>query len=163
MRFYDPGQGAVLADGTDIRSLTVASWRAQLGVVFQETFLFDTTIRENIEMARPGATDAEIEAASQAAELHEFITDLPRGYDELVRAGGTYAQLWGEQTGGEVAAEVPFDAAGALARLPVFAGLDADALAGAAARLRAEELAAGARVPEGGGRLVLVRRGRAAV
>jgi ABC-type multidrug transport system fused ATPase/permease subunit len=254
MRFYDPDAGAIRVDSTDLQAVTVASWRAQLGVVFQDTFLFDSTIRENIEMARPGATAAEVEAAARAAELHEFIEELPRGYDtlvgeqggrlsggqrqrlaiarailrdpkvlildeatsaldprterliadtldrvaagrttiavthrltsiteydrifvvvaghvveqgthtELVDAGGAYAQLWTEQVGGLVATEPPFDAAGALARLSIFAALDADAVASIARSLRADVLAPGERVPEGG-RILVVRRGRARV
>ncbi len=254
MRFYDPAEGSISFDGTDLRDVTVASWRGQLGVVFQDTFLFDTTIRENIEIARPGATAADVEAAARAAELHEFIAELPRGYDtlvgerggrlsggqrqrlaiarallrdpkvllldeatsaldprterliantlekvgtgrttiavthrltsivdfdrifvvvagriveqgthdELVQAGGTYAQLWDEQMGGHVT-PVPFDAVGALSRLPIFAGLDAGALGVVAERLRADELAPGTRVPEDGHRLLILRRGRARV
>jgi ABC-type multidrug transport system fused ATPase/permease subunit len=81
MRFVDPDEGAVLFDGVDVRTGTLDSVRGQLGVVFQDTFLFDTSIRENIALGKPGATDAEIEAASRAAELHDFVTTLPRGYD----------------------------------------------------------------------------------
>jgi hypothetical protein len=224
--------------------------------VFQDTFLFDTTVRENIGMGREGATDAEIEAAAQAAEVHDFILGLPRGYDtlvgerggrlsggqrqriaiarallrnprvvlldeatsaldprterlindtlervgagrttisvthrltsitgydrifvlsngqlveqgtheELVALGGVYASLWSEQTGAPlVAAEPPFDAAGALARIPLFGSLDGAALGLVAAHLRAADLAAGETLPEGGGRLYLVRKGRARV
>ena len=89
MRFYDPDDGAVLFDGRDARTATVESLRRQLGVVFQETFLFDTTIRENIATGKPGATDGEIEAAARAAELHEFVIDQPRGYDTLVGERGS--------------------------------------------------------------------------
>jgi ABC-type multidrug transport system fused ATPase/permease subunit len=255
MRFVDPDEGAVLFDGRDLRSATLASLRAQLGVVFQDTFLFDTTVRENIAMGRPGASDADVERAARAAELHDFLVTLPRGYDtpvgergsrlsggqrqrlaiaralirdpavilldeatsaldprterligetlaragqgrttvavthrlasvvdytrifvvdagriveqgthaELVRRGGVYAGLWAEQTGGVVAAEAPFDAAAALARLPLFAALarpDLDRLAG---RLRPVSLDPGETVAEGGGRLLLVRGGRAEV
>ncbi len=88
MRFYDPDEGAVLFDGVDVREATVASLRAQLGVVFQETFLFNSTIRENIALGNPNATDAEIEAAAQAAELHDFVVGLPRGYETLVGERG---------------------------------------------------------------------------
>src|SRR5581483_6382336 len=91
-RFYDPDEGAVLFDGRDIRDAPIESLRAQLGVVFQDTFLFDTTIRENIGMGRPGATDAEIEAAARAAEVHDFILELPRGYDTLVGERGGQRQ-----------------------------------------------------------------------
>jgi ABC-type multidrug transport system fused ATPase/permease subunit len=80
MRFYDPVDGAVRFDGRDIRTVTVTSLRDQMGVVFQDTFLFDATIGENIALGRPGATDAEIEAAARAAELHDFIETLPQRY-----------------------------------------------------------------------------------
>jgi ABC-type multidrug transport system ATPase subunit len=88
MRFYDVDEGAVLFDGHDVRQVTLASLRGQLGVVFQDTFLFDTTIRENIAMGRPGASDDEIEAAARAAELHDFVQTLPRGYSTLVGERG---------------------------------------------------------------------------
>jgi ABC-type multidrug transport system ATPase subunit len=252
-RFYDPTEGSVTIDGKDIRNATLASLRGQMGVVFQDTFLFDNTVRENIAMAKPGATDAEVEAAARAAELHEFVVGLPRGYDtlvgerggrlsggqrqrlaiarallrdpailvldeatsaldprterliadtlervsegrttifvthrltsivgydrifviadgrlveqgthdELLRRGQVYATLWTEQTGGVVATEAPFDATGALARIPLFAGLGSDQLATAAGRLRAVDLAAGETLPEGGGRISILRRGQA--
>ena len=255
MRFYDPDEGAILFDGVDSRQVTIASMRAQLGVVFQETFLFNATIRDNIAMARPGATDAEIEAAAQAAEMHEFVSSLPRGYDtlvgerggrlsggqkqrlaiarallrdpsvllldeatsaldprterliadtlervgegrttiavthrltsitgydkicvivagrlveqgthhELLQLGGTYAQLWAEQTAGAVPTEAPFDASGALSRIPILASLGPHELAAVAGRLRAVDLQAGESMAEGGGRLLIVRRGRAVV
>lgn len=88
MRFYDPDQGSVLFDGHDIRHASLASLRGQLGVVFQDTFLFDGTIRENIAVGRPGASDDEVEAAARAAELHDFVAGLPRGYDTLVGERG---------------------------------------------------------------------------
>jgi len=255
MRFYDPDEGAILFDGADVRASTVASLRGQLGVVFQETFLFNSTIRENIALGNPNASDAQIEAAAQAAELHDFVVGLPRGYEtlvgerggrlsggqrqrlsiarallrdprvllldeatsaldprtermiadtlervgegrttiavthrltsitnydqifvivagrvvehgshaELVALDGVYAGLWGEQTSGVAPTEAPFDAAGALARVPLFAELDAGALADVAGRLQSVELAAGATVAEGGGRLFIVRRGRGSV
>jgi len=255
MRFYDPDEGAILFDGTDSRQVTIASLRAQLGVVFQETFLFNATVRDNIALAKPGATDAEIEAAAQAAEMHDFVAALPRGYDtlvgerggrlsggqkqrlsiarallrdpsvllldeatsaldprterliadtlervgegrttiavthrltsivgydkicvivagqlaeqgthdELLRRGGVYAQLWAEQTGGAVPTEAPFDAVAALGRIPILASLGPDELASVAGRLRAVDLGAGESMAEGGGRLLILRRGRAVV
>jgi ABC-type multidrug transport system fused ATPase/permease subunit len=255
MRFYQPDEGAVRFDGIDLRTTTVASVRNQLGVVFQETFLFDSTIRENIGMGKPGASDAEIEAAARAAELHDYIAGLPRGYDtlvgerggrlsggqrqrvaiarallrdprillldeatsaldprterliagtldrvgegrttisvthrltsitgydrifvvvagklveegthaELLAMGGTYAGLWAEQTGGAMPAEAPFDALEVLARVPLFAQLGQADLASVARRLRAAELAAGETVLEGGGRLMLISRGRGTI
>jgi ABC-type multidrug transport system fused ATPase/permease subunit len=253
LRFYDPDEGAVLFDGRDVRDCTLESVRGQLGVVFQETFLFDTTIRENIAVGRPGATDQEVEEAAKAAELHDFVAGLPQGYDtvvgerggrlsggqkqrlaiaralvrdptvllldeatsaldprterlisntlervghgrttvavthrltsitdydrvfvivdgklveqgthdQLVVQGGTYAQLWAEQTSAVPPAEAPFDAAAALARVPLFVGLDADELEAVAQRLRATDLAPGETFAEGGGRIAIMRRGRA--
>ena len=73
--------GAVTIDGHDLRQVTQESLRAQIGVVLQETFLFDATVRENIRMGKLDATDAEIEAAARAAEIHDLITSLPHGYD----------------------------------------------------------------------------------
>jgi ABC-type multidrug transport system fused ATPase/permease subunit len=95
LRSYDPDQGAVLVDGHDLRSVSLASLRGQVGVVFQDTFLFDATIRDNIALGKPGATDAEVEAAARAAELHDFVTTLPRGYDS--RVGERGARLSGGQ------------------------------------------------------------------
>jgi ABC-type multidrug transport system fused ATPase/permease subunit len=252
-RFYDPSEGAVTIDGHDIRHATLETLRGQIGVVFQDTFLFDNTIRENIGMGRPGASDAEVETAARAAELHDFVVSLPRGYgtlvgerggrlsggqrqrlaiarallrdpaillldeatsaldprterliantlervgegrttvavthrltsivdydrifvivdgrlveqgnhDELLGEGGVYATLWAEQTGGMVTAETPFDAIAALARIPIFAGLGPAELGTVAARLGAVDLGAGETLAEGGGRLVVLRRGHA--
>lgn len=81
MRFYDPQEGRVLFDGVDIRTVTQDSLRGQMAVVFQDNFLFNTTIRENLRAARPGATDAEIEAAAKRAEIHDVIAGFPDGYD----------------------------------------------------------------------------------
>jgi ATP-binding cassette, subfamily B, bacterial len=83
MRFYDPDSGAILFDGVDLRRAAQASLRTQTAVVFQESFLFNTTIRENIRLARPGALDEEIVAAAKAAEIHDFISSLPEGYDTI--------------------------------------------------------------------------------
>ncbi|HJV08506.1 MAG TPA: ABC transporter transmembrane domain-containing protein, partial [Acidimicrobiales bacterium] len=255
MRFADPDEGAVQFDGRDIRTGTLGSLRNQLGVVFQDTFLFDTTIRENIAMGKPGATDAEIEAAAKGAELHDFVTSLPRGYDsptgergsrlsggqrqrvaiaralvrnptvlvldeatsaldprterlisdtlsragegrttvavthrlasittydrifvidagklveqgthdELLRLGGVYASLWAEQTGGVVTAEAPFDVVAALRRIPPLATLGDDDLDAVAAALRTVTLAPGESISEGGGRIAVLRHGRARV
>jgi ABC-type multidrug transport system fused ATPase/permease subunit len=254
-RSYDPDEGAVLLDGRDVRTASLASLRDQIGVVFQDTFLFDATIRENIGLGRPGASDAEIEAAARAAELHDFVSGLPTGYDtlvgergarlsggqrqrvalaralvrdprvlvldeatsaldprterliaatlervgqgrttiavthrltsvtgydriyvivggrlaeqgthdELLHAGGVYADLWQEQTGGLVAVGPLFDAAGALGRTVLFAGLDRAGLDLVAGCLRTADLAAGGRIAEDAGHLVMVRRGRAQV
>ncbi|MBW4599080.1 MAG: ABC transporter ATP-binding protein/permease [Calothrix sp. FI2-JRJ7] len=88
MRFYDPNEGSVIIDGHDIRQVTQASLRSQIGVVFQETFLFNTTIRENICLGKLDATDAEIEAAAKAAEIHESILTFPQKYDTIVGERG---------------------------------------------------------------------------
>ena len=88
MRFYDPWSGSVTIDGHDLRTVTHASLRSQFGVVFQESFLFNTTVRENIRMGRPGAGDEEVEAAARAAEIHEFVLAQPDGYDTVVGERG---------------------------------------------------------------------------
>ena len=88
MRAYDPDEGAIFFDGRDIRDGTVASLRSQLGVVSQDTFLFDATVRDNIRAGFLDATDAEIETSARAAELHDFVMSLPRGYDTLVGERG---------------------------------------------------------------------------
>ncbi|MCP3992444.1 MAG: ATP-binding cassette domain-containing protein [Actinomycetia bacterium] len=87
MRMYEPDEGAVLVDGVDVRQRSLASLRRQVGVVFQDPFLFDTTLRENIALGKPNATDAEIVAAAEAAEIDGFLDSLPRGYDCPVSEG----------------------------------------------------------------------------
>ncbi|HWW28178.1 MAG TPA: ABC transporter ATP-binding protein, partial [Caulobacter sp.] len=88
-RFYDVAAGAVTIDGHDVRSVTLASLRDRIALVTQEPFLFDDTIRANIAYARPGAAEDEIEAAARQAAAHDFISDLPLGYDTLVGEAGT--------------------------------------------------------------------------
>jgi ATP-binding cassette, subfamily B, bacterial len=88
MRFWDPGQGRVLYGDTDLRDITIASLRAQIGLVSQETFIFDTSIRENIAIGRPDATDDEIEEAAKDAQLHDFIQSLPAGYHTMLGERG---------------------------------------------------------------------------
>ncbi len=87
-RFYDPSVGRILLDGQDIRNVTVASLREQIGIVLQDTTLFAATVRENIAFGRPDANEEEIIAAAQAAAAHEFIMELPQGYDTLVGERG---------------------------------------------------------------------------
>jgi subfamily B ATP-binding cassette protein MsbA len=87
-RFYDVTGGAILIDGRDIRDVTLASLRSQIGIVTQETVLFDDTIEANIAYGRPGATREEIETAARAAHAHDFIVPLDRGYDTLVGERG---------------------------------------------------------------------------
>jgi subfamily B ATP-binding cassette protein MsbA len=87
-RFYDVSGGAILIDGHDLRDVTLASLRAQIGIVTQETVLFDDTIAANIAYGRPGASRAEIEAAARAAHADDFITRLERGYDTMIGERG---------------------------------------------------------------------------
>lgn len=87
-RFYDPVSGRITIDGTDIREFTRESLLRHIAIVTQDPFLFNTSVRENIAYGRPGATDEEIEAAAQAANIHDFILTLPRGYDTLVGERG---------------------------------------------------------------------------
>ena len=88
-RFYDVTAGAVTIDGHDVRSVTLASLRDRIALVTQEPFLFDDTIRANIAYARPSAAEDEIEAAARQAAAHDFISELPVGYDTLVGEAGT--------------------------------------------------------------------------
>ncbi|MBC7288733.1 MAG: ABC transporter ATP-binding protein, partial [Armatimonadetes bacterium] len=87
-RFYDPQEGEVRIDGIDIRRVTLASLRAQIGMVLQETFLFDGTVKENIRYGRLDATDEEIIEAARAAYADEFIQGLPDGYDTVIGERG---------------------------------------------------------------------------
>ena len=87
-RFYDVNGGAITVDGCDVRELTLASLRSQIGMVTQETVLFDDTIAANIAFGRPRATQGEIEAAARAAHAHEFIVTLDRGYETLIGERG---------------------------------------------------------------------------
>ncbi|MGI8916511.1 MAG: ABC transporter ATP-binding protein [Chloroflexota bacterium] len=87
-RFYDPDSGAVEIDGKDVRQVTLDSLGAQLAMVTQETFLFHTTIMENLRYAKPGATEAEVIAAARAANIHDFIASLPAGYETVVGERG---------------------------------------------------------------------------
>jgi len=94
-RFYEIDSGAVTLDGIDVRELTLKSLRDQIALVTQEPFLFDDTIRANIAYSRPGASDAEIAAAAEAAAADEFIRELPGGYGAEVGEAG--ARLSGGQ------------------------------------------------------------------
>ncbi|HEV2208951.1 MAG TPA: ABC transporter ATP-binding protein [Verrucomicrobiae bacterium] len=88
LRFYDPQKGAIRIGATDIRSVSSRDLRANIAVVTQETILFNDTIRQNIALGRPGATNAEIEEASRHAYAHGFITEKPNGYDTHVGEKG---------------------------------------------------------------------------
>ncbi len=87
-RFYDVDEGAILLDGEDIRSLDRKTLRQNLGMVLQDTYLFSSTIRENIRYGRLDATDEEVEQAARLANVHRFITHLPEGYDTILSDGG---------------------------------------------------------------------------
>ncbi len=88
-RFYDVTKGRVLIDGIDVQDVKLESLRSQIGMVLQETFLFNMTVRENISYGRSDATIEEIVEAAKAANAHDFITELPDGYDTLVGERGT--------------------------------------------------------------------------
>ncbi|MEM8858653.1 MAG: ABC transporter ATP-binding protein [Chloroflexota bacterium] len=94
-RYADPQKGIVKIGGVDIRSVKPNELMRHISVVFQDVYLFDDTIRDNIRIAQPNATDAEVEAAAEAANCHEFITRLPDGYDTFV------GEIGGSLSGGE--------------------------------------------------------------
>jgi ABC-type multidrug transport system fused ATPase/permease subunit len=87
-RFHDPSSGVIRLDGWDLRQFRLHDVYRQLGIVTQEPFLFTTSVRENIRCGRPDAGDAEVEAAARAAEMHDEILALPRGYDTVIGMGG---------------------------------------------------------------------------
>lgn len=87
-RLYDPSEGRILIDGHDLKDVTLDSLAAQIGMVTQETYLFHDTIRMNLLYAREDATQAEIESAAQAANIHDFIMELPNGYETVVGERG---------------------------------------------------------------------------
>ena len=83
-RFYDPKEGRVLIDGTDIKDVTLKSLRQLVGIVTQETILFNDTIKANISYGKPGASDEEIKGAALQANAHDFISNLPSGYETVI-------------------------------------------------------------------------------
>ena len=87
-RFYDPNAGAIRIDGVDLRDMDRAAFRHRMALVPQDPVIFGDTARENIRFGRPGATDAEVEAAAKAAAAHDFLTALPEGYDSYVGERG---------------------------------------------------------------------------
>jgi ABC-type multidrug transport system fused ATPase/permease subunit len=87
-RFYDPTHGRVLVDGHDLRRVQVRSLRRHVAVVLQDTFLFNASVRDNLLYGKPDATEAELIAAAQAAYAHEFIVQLPQGYDTVIGERG---------------------------------------------------------------------------
>ena len=88
-RFYDGTGGSITVDGKDIRGLTLKSLRSQIGMVQQDVYLFDGTIKDNIAYGKPGASDEEIIKAAKCASIHDFIMELPDGYDTYVGERGT--------------------------------------------------------------------------
>ncbi|MCY4335034.1 MAG: ABC transporter transmembrane domain-containing protein [Litoreibacter sp.] len=88
LRFYDPDGGVISIDGTDLRNVDRAAFRKSLALVPQDPVIFAASARENIRFGRPGATDAEVEAAAKAAAAHHFLSDLPDGYDTFVGERG---------------------------------------------------------------------------
>ena len=87
-RFYDPSSGSIALDGVDLRNYRIADLRNQFAIVLQEPVLFSTTIGENIAYGRPDATAAEVVEAARAADVHDFVSSLPEGYDTLVGERG---------------------------------------------------------------------------
>lgn len=92
-RFYDPVHGSVKVDDYDIRDVTIQSLRSQVGIVLQDTFIFSGTIRDNIRFGRLDATDEEVEMAAKAVHAHDFITQLPAGYDTEVQERGNVLSM----------------------------------------------------------------------
>lgn len=88
-RFYDVASGSIAIDGQDVRDVTQHSLRSAIGLVQQDVYLFDGTLRDNIAYGRPGATNAEIEDAARKANIHDFIASLPEGYDTVVGERGS--------------------------------------------------------------------------
>jgi ATP-binding cassette subfamily B protein len=87
-RMWDPTTGRIAIDGQDLRAVTLESLHRSIGVVFQDSMLFNRTIRDNLLVGKPDATQAEIEAACRMAEAHDFIMRQPRGYDTMVGERG---------------------------------------------------------------------------
>jgi ABC-type multidrug transport system fused ATPase/permease subunit len=87
-RFYDVTTGRVMVDGADVRDVTLTSLRRAIAVISQDPFLFSTTVRENIAFGAPAATDEEVELAARLAQAHEFVAELPQGYDTVIGERG---------------------------------------------------------------------------
>jgi len=87
-RFYDPQRGRILADGRDLRDLDLDAYRRQIGIVYQESFLFSNTVAANIAFGIPHATQDQIEQAARVASAHEFIRELPHGYHTVLGESG---------------------------------------------------------------------------
>jgi ABC-type multidrug transport system fused ATPase/permease subunit len=95
LRFWDPDQGRILLDGHDLRQFQLDSLRRQMALVSQDTYLFNASVRDNLRLGRPEATDVELEQAARQANAHAFIMHLPQGYD--TRIGERGMQLSGGQ------------------------------------------------------------------
>ena len=87
-RLWDPTDGQIIIDGQNLRNVTLDSLRRSIGVVFQESMLFNRSIRDNLRIGRPEATDAELEEACRMADAHEFIVRQPQGYDTMIGERG---------------------------------------------------------------------------
>lgn len=90
MRNHEATTGSICFDGVDLRQVRRSSIQQQIGVVFQESYLFDTTIRENIRMAKPDASDADVEQAAKLAEIHDYVMSLPQQYETQVGEAGSF-------------------------------------------------------------------------
>jgi ABC-type multidrug transport system fused ATPase/permease subunit len=88
-RFHDPTRGRVLIDGADLREIDLRSFRRHIAMVVQQPFLFNSSVRANIACGRPGATDAQVQDAARAAQVHDFFMTLPHGYDTVVGERGS--------------------------------------------------------------------------
>jgi ATP-binding cassette subfamily B protein len=88
-RFYDVTSGRILFDGHDIRDLSLDDLRRSIGIVFQESFLFSNTVRANISFGYPDATEEQVEAAAKVAAAHDFIMEMPKGYDTILNEAGS--------------------------------------------------------------------------
>jgi ATP-binding cassette subfamily B protein len=87
-RFYDASEGKITLDGTDIRDVTLESLRSNVGIAMQDVFLFSATIADNIAYGKPGSTREDVERASRIAQLHDYVADLPDGYETWVGERG---------------------------------------------------------------------------
>ncbi len=92
-RFYDPLSGNITIDERDLKSISLSSLRSQIGIVLQDSFLFNVTVRENIRYGKPSASDEEIITVAKAVGAHDFIVRLPDGYDTLISEGASNISL----------------------------------------------------------------------